>query len=468
MGAAPAQSRQSLKAMTDTPHLGLPLIAASQSQKHVTHNEALYILDTLVQLAVLDRDLSTPPGSPSEGQRWIVGASPTGAWAGHANHIAAWKDSAWQFSVPKTGWLAYVVDENSLLAWDGSAWVAAIEFALNNLSHLGINTSADTDNKLAVKSNSVSFSHDDVTPGTGDMRVSINKSAANKDAGFVFNDAWSPRAMFGLLADDDFMLKTSPDGNTFYSAMRAFASCGRLDVRDSARRWCAEWFANINTTTLNTFGLTATVAGTATAAALSATSLFTQSPRMIYASSATAGTSAGVRGAQLACWRGDAADRGGFYLLMRFGWQQVQAQGRCFAGLSGSVSAIGNVNPSTLTDIIGVGFDSGQTSLRLLYNDNAGSASALDLGSDFPSNAAQELYELMLSCEPGADTVAWRVERLNTDHVASGAIDTDLPASTTFLTPHLWGNNGTTAAAVQIALHTMYLENSSLYGSRGF
>ena len=58
--------------MTDTANLGLPCIEAAQAQKHVTHNEALRMLDTLVQLAVLDRDLTAPPGSPSEGQRWIV------------------------------------------------------------------------------------------------------------------------------------------------------------------------------------------------------------------------------------------------------------------------------------------------------------------------------------------------------------------------------------------------------------
>ena len=32
--------------MTDTTHLGLPLIAAAQAQKHVTHNEALQVLGT--------------------------------------------------------------------------------------------------------------------------------------------------------------------------------------------------------------------------------------------------------------------------------------------------------------------------------------------------------------------------------------------------------------------------------------
>jgi len=60
--------------MPDTStHLLLPYLLASQAQKHVTHNEALRLLDGLVQLAVLDRDLTTPPGRPADGDRYIVG-----------------------------------------------------------------------------------------------------------------------------------------------------------------------------------------------------------------------------------------------------------------------------------------------------------------------------------------------------------------------------------------------------------
>lgn len=113
--------------MTDTANLALPCIEGSQAQKHVTHNEALRILDTLVQLAVLDRDLTAPPGAPTEGQCWIVKTGATGAWASHVDAIAAWQDSAWQFSTPRTGWLAYVIDESALVNWNGSAWVAAIK-----------------------------------------------------------------------------------------------------------------------------------------------------------------------------------------------------------------------------------------------------------------------------------------------------------------------------------------------------
>lgn len=69
--------------MDETTNHLLPYILAAQAQKHVTHNEALRTLDALVQLAVVDRDLDTPPAAPDEGARYIVGASPTGEWAGH-------------------------------------------------------------------------------------------------------------------------------------------------------------------------------------------------------------------------------------------------------------------------------------------------------------------------------------------------------------------------------------------------
>jgi hypothetical protein len=58
--------------MTDTTHLGLPFIEGSQAQKHVTHNEALRILDSVVQIGVLDIDRTAPPSSPAEGDRHIV------------------------------------------------------------------------------------------------------------------------------------------------------------------------------------------------------------------------------------------------------------------------------------------------------------------------------------------------------------------------------------------------------------
>jgi hypothetical protein len=108
--------------MDASPNLNLPFIMAAQAQKHVTHNEALRALDAIVQLAVPDKDLTAPPGSPDEGACYIVGTSPTGEWSGQAGKIAAYQDGAWAFYAPREGWLAWVADEATLYVWSGSAW----------------------------------------------------------------------------------------------------------------------------------------------------------------------------------------------------------------------------------------------------------------------------------------------------------------------------------------------------------
>ena len=111
--------------MSTSTHLLLPYVLAAQAQKHVTVNEGLRLLDGLVQLAVLDRHLTAPPASPADGDRYIVASGATGAWAGWDLNVAYWVDGAWMRLVPRPGWQAWVVDEASFLAWNGSAWVAA-------------------------------------------------------------------------------------------------------------------------------------------------------------------------------------------------------------------------------------------------------------------------------------------------------------------------------------------------------
>ncbi len=84
--------------------LSLPLILPAQAQKHVTHNEALRLLDVMVQLAVKSRVLSTPPASPVLGDRYIVPVAASGDWAGQAERIALYESGAWQFFAPLKGW----------------------------------------------------------------------------------------------------------------------------------------------------------------------------------------------------------------------------------------------------------------------------------------------------------------------------------------------------------------------------
>ncbi len=88
--------------------------ASRESGWNVGMDANLKKLDALMGGGVKDKDLATPPGSPADGDRYIVAASPTGAWVGHATHIAVWEStgSAWTFYTPKKGWLLYVDDED--------------------------------------------------------------------------------------------------------------------------------------------------------------------------------------------------------------------------------------------------------------------------------------------------------------------------------------------------------------------
>ncbi len=105
-----------------TTHLGLPYLLAAQAQKHVTHNEALRLLEGMVQLSVLDRTRTAPPASPPDGNRYLVAAGATGLWAGWDLNIALWVDGAWLRLVPRPGWLVWVAAEGLFRVWTGSAW----------------------------------------------------------------------------------------------------------------------------------------------------------------------------------------------------------------------------------------------------------------------------------------------------------------------------------------------------------
>jgi hypothetical protein len=162
--------------MDNTANLTLPYIMAAQAQKHVTHNEAIRALDTLVQMMVLDKDLSTPPGSPSEGQRYIVAASPTGAWSGQAGKVAAYQDGAWAFYAPREGWLAWVADQNELYVHDGSAWTA---FASGGLGNVVDDTTPQLGGDLGTNGHNIQFADNTgVTDDSGNEQLIFQKTAS--------------------------------------------------------------------------------------------------------------------------------------------------------------------------------------------------------------------------------------------------------------------------------------------------
>lgn len=215
--------------MTDqTPNLVLPYIAAAQSQKHVTHNEAIRMLDAIVQVGVSSRTLTEPPAAPTDGDRYIVPTGATGAWAGAAATIAAWQDGAWAFYMPRTGWLAWVSSEAKLYVFTGSVWTpqASGSSSVNPVDLVGVNATADATNKLAVSSPATLLNHD----GAG-HQLKINKAASAQTASLLFQNGFSGRAEFGLTGDDNFHVKVSPDGAAWTEAIVVDRTSGLTAVK---------------------------------------------------------------------------------------------------------------------------------------------------------------------------------------------------------------------------------------------
>lgn len=207
--------------MDSTPRLQLPYIASQQAQKQVTYNQAMRALDLLVQPAVKSLTISAPPGGAVEGDTYVVGPAPTGAWAGSEGKLATLLDGVWSFRTPADGWQVYVEDSAEIVIRQGGAWVSFVTNGGSAVAKFGINTSADLVDRLAVASQSSLFSHD----GSG-HQLKLNKAGSADTGSVLFQTGYSGRAEFGLAGDDDFHVKVSADGSTWFEALTVARGSG--------------------------------------------------------------------------------------------------------------------------------------------------------------------------------------------------------------------------------------------------
>ena len=103
----------------------LTSITSGQADKEEAANLMAWINNTLANQAVEDIE-TTPPGTPSKADAYIVGAGASGAWSGQDGNIAFYDGSSWRFVAPYEGLLIYIRDAayDAYYSYDGSAWGA--------------------------------------------------------------------------------------------------------------------------------------------------------------------------------------------------------------------------------------------------------------------------------------------------------------------------------------------------------
>lgn len=313
------------------------------------------------------------------------------------------------------------------------------------------------------------------SPGGSDTHIQFNNSSAfGGEADFLWNQTTNTLTLGGV--DTGLVLQgvTNEPASPASGTLRAYS-------KDIAGRMMLKWkgpsgldqvvqpgmfFSAVRmvipngNNSVTTWGVSNTVVGTLTAPTIAATNLKTSVNRVRVVSATTANSASEMRTAGAQVWRGNAAGLGGFFYSATFSVNSTTTNQRLFVGLMNATGATATTSaPSALTNILGVGWDSADTTLQIMHNDASGTATKVNLGANFPSNTTAAVYEVTLFSAANGSTISYRVKRLDTEQTASGTISTDMPANTSFLCRHEYMNNGGTAAAVDLEIMRVYLES---------
>jgi hypothetical protein len=157
---------------------------------------------------------------------------------------------------------------------------------------------------------------------------------------------------------------------------------------------------------------------------------------------------------------GAAARRGGF--LMSWVWSPgtgvTNASHRAFVGMHTGGVVPTDVNPSTLLNCVGMGYDSADTNVQMMHNDGAGACTKIDLGGAFPKpNADQTKAYLIQLYAPSGTTQAvhYRVVDLDTLAEVTGTINTNIPATSAALSPHAYMSVGGVSSVIGIGVDAL-------------
>jgi hypothetical protein len=224
-------------------------------------------------------------------------------------------------------------------------------------------------------------------------------------------------------------------------------------------------WAPVTGTTTNSFGTNVATAGTATTAAFAVNSRRGRVRKISYLITTPSTTA-------VAHWRdsqnqssvgGQNSWEGGFRYTIYAGPATGHSNSarRFFCGMWGT-GAPTDLDPSAQTDIIGIGYASGDTNVQFIHNDSSGTATKVDLGTDFPKPSVDNtsMYRLEMFSPPGTTSiVGYRVTNLESGIVVSGSVTTDLPGNGNVdMKPVIWASAGGTSDVTGITVGPMLMQ----------
>ena len=255
----------------ETQNLKLPLLRQGQLNKEITVNQAFLLIDGILNTSLQTLvPFKTPPGNLPEGTLILTSKTAKESFAPFPSHIAFFKNG-WQFIKPQEGLILWAGEEKKVVVFtegefkpihgssDNSGQnilhenkikeleerIAKLEKKLKEgakgevllhngsefapsktLPKLGVEMEADDFKKLAVRSDYNLF-----TSNTGDVRFALNKLQSTATASFLFQTEWRGMAEFGLIGGNNFILKVSYDGNTWFEVFEVDMKTGKLNFK---------------------------------------------------------------------------------------------------------------------------------------------------------------------------------------------------------------------------------------------
>jgi hypothetical protein len=244
---------------TTTPRLGITELEADQAVPETTVNEAQRFLEQGANFFIAkDKDTLSPPGSPADGDCYVIAGTGTGGWSGKDQKIAFRMSTGWLYITPIEGTTAYLQDEDAEYRYSGAAWALASGSGGALIADTDGTLAANSDARVATQKAVKTYVDASVTglldyKGTTDCSANPNYPAASKGDTYIVSVAGKIGGASGTVVDagDWFIAKADNAGGTEASVGSSWGHVEHNVVISDVAYDATSWDGNLDAPTKN-------------------------------------------------------------------------------------------------------------------------------------------------------------------------------------------------------------------------